>query len=155
MYARRLALVALLATACTPRVQTDPVTGRVDVDVQPVTQSGQVWTATLQGRSGFTGLSGTARAEVLSGQTTVNVQLQGATPGRLHPWHVHEGTCGSGGAIVGASSAYTPLQVASNGEAQGTARLNLALNEARDYHINVHASPGELGTIIACGNLDD
>ncbi len=149
-----LCLMALIA-ACTPRVQTDPVTGRVDVDVQPVTQRGEVWTGTLRGQGSLPGISGTARATVLEGQTTVSVTVSGAAPGAMHPWHVHEGACGSGGPIVGEAAAYPLLRVGSEGRAEANAQLALALNEAKEYYINVHASPSDLGTIIACGAIDD
>ena len=129
--------------------------------MQPVTQKGETWTATLRPQAGAT-VAGTARAQVLREQTTVTIQLQNATAGAMHPWHVHEGACGSGGPIVGAPTAYSPLQVGAkplqvgaNGQAQGNATLALTLNEARAYHVNVHASPSDLATIVACGDLDD
>ncbi len=147
--------LVILTAACTPRVHTDPVTGNVDVDVQPVTQRGEVWTGTLRGQGRFSEISGSARATVLEGQTTVSVTLTGAAPGGMHPWHVHEGTCGSGGAIVGEATAYPLLRIGSQGRAEANVQLALALNEAKDYYINVHASPSDLGTIVACGALAD
>ncbi|HEV2148681.1 MAG TPA: hypothetical protein VGR37_14855 [Longimicrobiaceae bacterium] len=152
---RAVALVfAAALVACTPRINTDPDTGRVDVDMQPVTQKGEVWTATLASQGGSP-VRGTARAVARSGHTVATVALTGARAGAVHPWHIHEGTCGSGGSIVGAGNAYPPLQVASNGAANAEAHLMLTLNEARSYHVNVHASPTELGNIVACGELDD
>ncbi len=143
------------AAACTPRIHTDPDTGRVDVDMQPVTQRGEVWNATLAGQGGFAGVSGTSRATVREGHTIATIALSGARSGGVHPWHVHEGKCGSGGPIVGTMNNYPPLQVGSAGQATAEAHLMLQLNEAREYHVNVHASPSEMGTIVACGALDD
>lgn len=148
-------VAAFLACACTPRINTDPVTGDVDLDMEPVTQQGQVWNANLTGQGSFAGVSGTAQATVLSGRTNVTIALQGATVGAAHPWHVHEGSCGSAGAIVGSSSTFPPLQVGSEGQAQSAMQLPLALNEARGYYVDVHASSSDMGTIIACGVLDD
>ena len=46
---RMLAFVcaAAMLGACTPRINTNPETGRVDVDMEPVTQRGEVWNAAL------------------------------------------------------------------------------------------------------------
>lgn len=154
MRAIGICILAALA-ACTPRVHTDPDTGRVDVDVQPVTQRGEVWTGTLTGQGAHTNVAGTARATVREGHTIATVTLTGGTPGHVHPWHIHEGTCGSGGPVVGSGSAYPPLQVGSEGRATGEAHLMLTLNEAKSYHVNVHASATDMGTIVACGALDD
>jgi hypothetical protein len=57
--------------------------------------------------------------------------------------------------VVGPASAYAPLQAGAAGTATGNAELELTLNEARDYHVNVHASPSDMATIVACGDLDD
>jgi hypothetical protein len=82
--------------------------------------------------------------------------LTGLPPGGPYPWHVHDGTCETGGPIVGDATAYAPLMVGADGRAEATARLlGLKLNEAKKYHINVHRSPTDLATIIACGELDD
>ena len=149
-----LSLVVLVC-ACTPRINTDPVTGAVDLDVQPVTQQGQLWRASLTGQGTAAGVTGSSEARVLSGRSNVTLTVRGAMQGATHPWHVHEGSCGSGGPIVGDPGLYSPLRVGNEGQAQGAAQLPLALNEARAYHINVHASPTDMGTIIACGELDD
>jgi hypothetical protein len=46
--------------------------------------------------------------------------------------------------------------VGADGRAEASARLlDLKLNEAKKYHVNVHRSPNDLPTIIACGDLDD
>ena len=50
---------------------------------------------------------------------------------------------------------YPPLVVASNGTATATANLSTKLNEAKNYIINIHASPTNMGTIIACGDYND
>ena len=147
-------LLAGLAASCV-RTRTDPATGKVDVDVENPQKQGEDWSAKLAGQGNFTRVSGTARAVSMNAQLTANVSLTGATPGAVHPWHVHEGKCGSGGAIVGDASAYTPLTVGSDGTAQGNATVNATLHEAREYHVNVHASASDMATIIACGNLDD
>jgi hypothetical protein len=56
---------------------------------------------------------------------------------------------------VGDASAYPPLVVGADGTATATAHIPVKLNEARNYIINVHASPTNLGTIVACGDFND
>ncbi len=149
-----LVCAAAALAACTPRINTNPETGKVDVDMEPVTQRGEVWNAAIASQGG-SAVRGTTTATVREGHTAANISITGGTPGGTHPWHIHEGTCASGGPIVGPANAYAPLQVASNGAATAEAHLMLTLNEARDYHVNVHASPSEMGNIIACGPLND
>ena len=96
-----------------------------------------------------------AAASVNSGtfETAASVSIAGARSGATHPWHVHVGRCGSGGAIVGNASAYTPLNVGGNGEARSSARVNVGLEPGGQYHLNIHESPSNLGTIIGCMDL--
>ena len=147
-----LVCAAAALAACTPRINTDPDTGRVDVDMQPVTQRGEVWNARL---SGSAGLTGTATATAREGHIVATLNLSGATAGGVHPWAIHEGTCASGGAMVGTANAYPALQVGANGQATATAHLMTRLNEAREYHVRVHASQTDMATVVACGALDD
>jgi hypothetical protein len=146
----------IAATAGCFRVQRDPATGNADIDVESPLKRGEDWNGSIAGRSGYGAISGTVRATVDAGNTTATIRLTGLQPRSTLPWHIHEGTCETGGPIYGDPNAYAPLQVADNGTAEGTARLiNLKLNEARKYHANVHASPSNMGTIIACGDVTD
>jgi len=83
----------------------------------------------------------------------VTVTISNATPGGLHPWHIHRGRCGDNGPIVGDASAYKPLAVDGKGNASASAHLNIAMPETGDYYVNVHALATNMGTIISCGNL--
>lgn len=148
-----LLVVAGLVTGCI-RTSTDPVTGKVDVDVESPTKRGEEWKATLAGTT-IPSITGDATARVYAGQTQVTISLEGVPGGEARPWHVHQGTCGSGGPIVGSPSAYPPLTVGADGKATGTATIPLQLDEAQRYHVNVHASAAEMATIVACGALDD
>lgn len=57
---------------------------------------------------------------------------------------------------MGPPAAYPPVSVASNGQATAMANLpGVRRNDAADYKVNFHASPSEMGTIIACADLDD
>lgn len=129
--------------------------GEVDVDVRRPGETGEEWNATLAGQPGYAGISATARALSEPGQTRVTVNLSGAPAGGVHPWHIHEGKCGSGGGVVGDPAAYPPLRPASGGTVVQSATIGVPLNETSEYHVNVHLSPQAMQTIIACGDLDD
>jgi hypothetical protein len=155
--------LALVLAACVTagsagcvRVHRDPATGNADIDVENPLKSGETWKANITGRSMWTGASGTATARVEGNNTLVTLVLAGLPAGGPYPWHVHDGTCETGGPIVGDPTAYPPLMVGADGRAEANARLlGLKLNEAKKYHVNVHRSPTDLATIIACGQLDD
>jgi hypothetical protein len=153
-YAAAAALLAVGACSQTPKVETDPGSGRVDVDVERPGQA-EGWNATLSPVGG-SGVSGTATAMDMDDATHATVNIRGATGGGVHPWHIHEGTCGDANApVVGSPAAYPPLNVGSGGTATAQAHVTVELNEAKNYIVNVHASPSNMGTIIACGDLND
>jgi len=142
--------LALAATGCGgKKVEIDPATAVV----------GTRWNATLATPAQLIGavqVKGTGWMGEEKGDTNKTrafVSIQNAVPGGEHPWHVHMGQCGSNGQILGQADAYNPLQVGGDGKASATAELALALPRTGQYHINVHASRNNMGTIIACGNL--
>jgi len=149
-----LVLVLLLSAACV-RTRTDPVTGKMDVDIESPLKKGEDWKAKVTGQGTFASVQGEARAAVLQGQSTVTVTLTGGKSGASYPWMVHEGKCGSAGAPVGSASAYPPLKFSGEGKADATVQLPVALDEAKDYHILVHASSSDMATVVACGDLSD
>ncbi|MGH7662793.1 MAG: hypothetical protein ACRENI_00620 [Gemmatimonadaceae bacterium] len=149
-----LVFAASMSLACV-RTATNEGTGEIDVDLESPGQEGEDWNATLSGQGMGSGITGSSRALVADGMTTVRINIMGATPGASHPWHVHDGACNSGGGIVGPASAYGSLRVGDDGRAADDAELSLQLDEAKDYHVNVHASSMNMATIIACGDLDD
>ncbi|HEX8695522.1 MAG TPA: hypothetical protein VF746_24125 [Longimicrobium sp.] len=154
VYAAAAALLAVGACSQTPKVETDPGSGRVDVDVERPGQA-ERFNATLNAVGG-SGVSGTASAMDMSGATHATITIRGGTAGGVHPWHIHEGRCGdTNPPIVGTPSAYPPLSVGGGGNATAEAHVPVSLNEAKNYIVNVHASPTNLGTIIACGDLND
>lgn len=122
------------------------------VDVDPVTDLIGDWRATLEPRSD-TRIRGTVDARSAAATTGVSLTIAGANAGARHPWHIHRGTCGSGGGIVGDPNAYPILQVGNDGIASASADLLVALNEGESYHVDVHQSSQAMGTIVACGPL--
>lgn len=152
---RRLILtMAAFAVVGCVRTHANEETGALDVDIESPTQMGEDWDGSLTPQTGYA-VTGAFKAFVKDGRTNVTVNIQNATSGQRLPWHIHEGSCGNDRGIVGDPGAYAPLMVGSNGAAVGSANIGVSLDEAKDYMINVHASPTNLQTIVACGDLDD
>lgn len=82
-----------------------------------------------------------------------DIEVTNATPGGVHPWHLHYGRCGSNGAIVGDPAAYELLTINGDGKSAAKAMLSIPLPRGGEYYVNVHAAQSNMGTIIACGNL--
>jgi hypothetical protein len=112
------------------------------------------WTAALEPRdAAFADVTATATAVRTAGSTSVQIDVRGAEPGAEHPWHVHEGTCESGGPIVGDPARYQPVRIGAAGRALANAVLDVEIEGGRPYHVNVHRSAAALATVIACGDL--
>jgi hypothetical protein len=152
---RRLILtMAAFAVVGCVRTAVNEETGQVDVDLESPTQRGEDWNGSLTPQTGYA-VTGSFRAIYFEGRTDVTINIANASPGQTLPWHIHEGSCGNDRGIIGGASNYPPLVVGSNGTATGRANVMALLDEAKDYFVNVHASPTNLGTIVACGDLDD
>ena len=146
--------LALISTACI-RTATNEATGEVDLDVESPTKVGEDWSGSLTGQGMFTSVSGTTRALVAEGKTSLTVTLKNATPGGAYGWDVREGKCGTGGALFGMASSYTPLVAGADGTVGRTVMVTGQLDEAKDYAVTIYASPGDTRTVVACGDLDD
>lgn len=94
-----------------------------------------------------------ALRDVTGPGTFVSIAVEGADPSAAMPWHVHRGDCGSGGAIVGDAATYPLLIADADGEAEAEAEIAVDLDLEADYHVNVHRSVDEIGTIVACGQV--
>lgn len=157
-----LALVASIAVAgCATSSATPPETTGAGVTPPPpgtvsaTTPAGAslTWRANLQPMNGSNITGSAAVTPGTTGAVTATISISGATAGDVHPWHVHNGTCATGGGVVGPGSAYTPLTVAAGGTASSSATLPTGLDGTQKYHVNVHKSPTDMGTIVACGDL--
>jgi hypothetical protein len=147
------AIVALIATAaCNPFHQNANEIQRVDIPV------GERWNAILATPSGLAGalqIKGNgylAHGDSPSSSKAV-IHTSNATQGGLHPWQVKAGQCGTDAPVVGDPSAYSNLKVDKDGTAQESANLDVPFPTSGDYSIQVFASPTNMGTVIACGNL--
>jgi hypothetical protein len=115
------------------------------------------WEATLASTSGHS-LHGTVVVTPLRDDETgvvirsrVTVSLAGATPGSSHAWHIHQGTCGSDGPIVGPAASYTPVPIGSGGAAQLIAEMPIRLDQGGSYFAHVHDASA--AGVEACGAL--
>lgn len=144
--------------ACGKKADTAADTGMATVSAMAdsaVTKPAATrWTATLEPQGGSQ-VRGTA--SVTSGATagtmTVEVAITGGAKNGTHPWHVHVGTCATGGAIAGPAADYSPLKADASGAATATTTVNIAAPTSGDYHVNIHLSPEAMGTIVSCGDL--
>ena len=111
------------------------------------------YSANLSALNGST-VHGSATVHAMNGSQTVNLQVSGGTPGATYPWHIHTGGCADGMTpIVGNPQAYTALGTSGDGTASLMTTLAVTLSSDQRYHVNVHASPADMGTIVACGDL--
>lgn len=83
------------------------------------------------------------------GGARVTVTLRDTDSGQMYPSHFHAGDCGSGGAIV------YPLELIPGGPDTVVSRIDASVFDVinSDLHINIHQSPDNLGTIVACGEV--
>jgi hypothetical protein len=81
-------------------------------------------------------------------QTIVEFAVEGA--GGDHPAHIHAGVCGE----LEPEPAYPLDNVDENGESTTVVDVTLEDLLAEDYAVDMHLAPNELGTLIACADID-
>jgi len=110
------------------------------------------WTAALSPMSGSK-ISGTATVTPDgASKMTVMLSITGGDANTSYPWHVHTGKCGPGG-VVGPGAAYTAIKTDGSGAGKVTVSIPVAAPESGDFHVNVHKSAADMGTIVSCGDL--
>ena len=127
-----LMLVVVLALGMTSAAFAQD--GSATVTLNEVGGSGESGTATLTDNG--------------DGTTTVEIQLEGAPTDVAQPAHIHEGDCGSGGDIV------YPLENVENGMSTSTVEASLDELVSGDFYVNVHMSPEDIATTVACGETE-
>ena len=147
------AIVALIAAAaCNPFHKNANKIQQADIPV------GERWNAILATPSSLAGavqIRGTgylARGDSPSTSKAI-IHTSNATQGGIHPWQVKAGHCGADSPVVGDPSVYPNLKVDKDGTAQTSANLDVPFPTSGQYSLVVFASPSNMGTIIACGNL--
>lgn len=161
------ACAALALVACGPPRQVEIDAGQLEI--------GPRWTALLTPpgdtaarvslprdsaaaqQTPLTGVRVGGSATVVPGdgiaQTRAVVSVFGVTPGAVLPWHVHLGRCGDDRGILGQPAQYAPITIAQNGQGEAMVVLPFSAPVTGDFFVSVHASPSNLQTIVACGNL--
>lgn len=107
------------------------------------------WTATLE-PVGASTMRGTATVQAVNNQQTIHLQITGGAPGTSHPWHIHSGSCGTGGSVVG-STPYPALGTSSDGTASMSTVLATPVSGGNHF-VDIHVSPSD-PTVAACGEL--
>lgn len=94
--------------------------------------------------------SGTVTLTEEDGKTRVVLAVSGQPAGVAQPAHIHAGTCASIGAVV------YPLTLVVDGRSETllSVPLDTVLSAATELSVNVHMSELELGTYVACADID-
>lgn len=108
---------------------------------------------TLAGVVQMNGTAWMAAAEEADSATYVQVAIENAAPGGVHPWEVRRGACGSNWGMLGDSAAYEPLEVENNGRASASATLGEPVPRSGEYSVAILASSTNEELIVACANL--
>lgn len=136
--------IATTAEPATPDERAEPV----ETDPEPLSPD-----VAITANPGFDVEGEAAVRKLDEGRTRIAIEIRGAPSNSMLPWHVHQGRCGSGGPVIGDPTAYPPLAAGQDGSAAAETTIDLSLEPDADYHINVHRSPSEMDTILACGEI--
>lgn len=161
MNTRSMVAVFVAATigtlvACTTEnreVRTEPEMQSVEAAGEANLEDFPSWRATADPAGG---VGPNAEAIIRGGAegTTIHVDLDGGESGATYPWHIHSGDCGDPQPpIVGAADAYPPIVVGEGGEGDAEATIGTTLESDGEYILNIHLSPTQLDTIVACGKV--
>jgi hypothetical protein len=124
-------LAFCVALAAVPATATDNAGGKVFA---------------LNAQNG-SGQHGTVALKPRGSETVIEIHLLGA-PGSAEPAHIHEGTCSH----LNPAPKY-PLTSVVNGISETTVKQPMSALTAGGLAINVHKSPTDLKTYVACGDL--
>ena len=76
-------------------------------------------------------------------------------PARVTPGARTAATAATSAPIVGGASDYPVIAVDEDGSERAVATIGVQLVDDESNYINVHQSPQQMGTIVACGPLED
>ena len=151
---KSLIIAAITLAACSSNDYSDIG------DMQPAPPSDVIATPTARvdwasdiAPVGSSSIRGKARARTVGNVTRIMVNIEGAPANTQHPWRIHKGACGEGGAFVGNANEYPALTADATGKASGKAQIAVPLNEQEAYHVNILNSATDLNTVVACGRL--
>lgn len=109
----------------------------------------QTKTVTLKEQND-SGESGTLVLTTENGKTRAVLTINGEPAGSSQPAHIHTGACESIGAVL------YPLNLVVNGTSTTLLNIPIAtiLESTTDLSVNVHKSETDIGTYVACGDID-
>ena len=125
----------------------DPVPGN---DLPELTGNSVTYNLTAASGSGVSGT--VVFAETTENTTLVTINISGGTSGDVHPVHIHQNSKIEGGGIVislgeiDGTTGKQEIEVKTRDDDTGIGYEDLV---NFDGHINIHASPSDLGTILA------
>jgi hypothetical protein len=157
----RIAFSLVAALASSGCSDEDGIAGDIGDDVDGVIDEGDIppgvlqWNAALLDVDPSTEIAGDAIAQMVEGAQSFSATLaiRSDAPGAVRPWHVHQGTCETGGAIVGDDASYPRLTIGSDGTTAANVALRMPLDIREAYYVDVHFSDLEFNRIVACGDL--
>lgn len=125
----------------------------LDTTTEPPVQ--HVWHGELLGAPGWEEIEGDAALVWTAGrgQFIASVGLRNDEPYALRLWHVHQGTCDTGGPMLGFPSEYDDLLVDGTGYAERNVLVSDILSPNRSYYVDIHVSDLSQFTVIACADL--
>lgn len=97
--------------------------------------------------AGGSGVDGFATLVGGDGETTIIIEVTGAVGD--HPAHIYEGACGD----LADTPLYALQNVDDSGYSETTIAVDLDTLLAGSYAVNIHASPANLATNVACGDV--
>lgn len=150
LMALTVSMVAL--AACNP-FSRSPVT-----EVSRDANANARWNATLVTPANLAGavqLNGSATMQPTMDDDGIrfSVQVANATPGGLHPWQVHRGSCNADGGVFGRSEDYGTVKIGDDGRGESGATTATRMPVTGDYFVVMYASEANPSTVVACGNL--
>ncbi|HEU0164201.1 MAG TPA: hypothetical protein VFQ54_04095, partial [Thermomicrobiales bacterium] len=93
------------------------------------------------------GIKGTATFYDEGARTLVVIDVKNA--GTDHPAHIHAGTCNT----LDPKAAYNLIDIHEDGQSSTYIDTSLSDLTASQFAIDLHLSPNDLGTMIACANI--
>lgn len=155
------AIAFIGACSTTEEVETNPSVREAEEEMAAAGEAAMVlqdtfpgWRVAAEPAAGGPGPNAEAIVRGGAEGTHVAIDLDGGEAGAVYPWHIHSGECGDvQPPIVGAADAYPPIQVGDGGEGDAEASIAATLDGDGDYIVNVHLSPTQLDSIVACGEL--
>ncbi len=102
-------------------------------------------------------VNGSAAAVSGNGRTRLSIGVAHGTPGATYLWRVDQGACTGGGAVLGGTAAYAPMEAGAQGNATSETTVPGELDGSGSYsaHVLLQADSAQAAapTEVACADL--